>query len=329
MSRLTVKEAKQIDLVDYLASLGFQPDKVRGHDYFYRSPLRTEKTASFKVNRAKGIYYDHGTGQGGTILDFGMAYFGCDISTFLQKLYQDLSFHRQPLSPAVHPPVTQSAPTLQAGENKIEVVGVGALRSPALVDYVASRKIPLPIAAAYCQEVHFELAGKRFYALGFKNDQGGFELRNLYFKGSSAPKASTFLDRGENELAVFEGFFNFLSFLTMKEYAPQPASNYLVLNSLAFFEKNKPIMERHEGATLYLDRDEAGRRCADLVLQSGRQYRDGSDLYADCKDLNEWLVKHYLALEQGKISQELARKILHLSQEQSRQLKQGGPKHRP
>lgn len=56
MSKITIAVAKQLDLVDYLASLGFQPEKIRGQDYWYRSPLRQEKTASFKVNRAKRLW---------------------------------------------------------------------------------------------------------------------------------------------------------------------------------------------------------------------------------------------------------------------------------
>ena len=36
-------EANQIDLVDYLYSLGYQPEKIKNHDYWYLSPLREEK----------------------------------------------------------------------------------------------------------------------------------------------------------------------------------------------------------------------------------------------------------------------------------------------
>jgi len=43
MEKLTCRGAKQIDLVDYLASLGYQPQKVKNQDYWYLSPLRDEK----------------------------------------------------------------------------------------------------------------------------------------------------------------------------------------------------------------------------------------------------------------------------------------------
>jgi len=47
MEKLRCSGAKQIDLVDYLASLGHQPKKVKNQDYWYLSPLREEKTPSF------------------------------------------------------------------------------------------------------------------------------------------------------------------------------------------------------------------------------------------------------------------------------------------
>lgn len=54
-------DAKQLDLVDYLASLGHQPQKVRNQDHWYLSPLREEKNPSFKVDRRLNVWYDHGT----------------------------------------------------------------------------------------------------------------------------------------------------------------------------------------------------------------------------------------------------------------------------
>ena len=56
-------EANQIDMVDYLYSVGYLPQKINGNSYWYLSPLRSEKPASFKVNRAKNVWYDHGIGK--------------------------------------------------------------------------------------------------------------------------------------------------------------------------------------------------------------------------------------------------------------------------
>jgi hypothetical protein len=48
MEKLTCADAKRLDLVDYLASLGYQPQKVRNPDYLYLSPLREEKHPPLK-----------------------------------------------------------------------------------------------------------------------------------------------------------------------------------------------------------------------------------------------------------------------------------------
>ena len=112
-------EAKQIDLVDYLAALGYRPQKIRNHDYWYYSPLREEKTASFKVNRQRNLWYDHGIGKGGTLIDFGMLYFNCSVKEVLDRLSNDSNTLANSF---FHPPVTpvnlSPSKTLFAGEKK-------------------------------------------------------------------------------------------------------------------------------------------------------------------------------------------------------------------
>jgi len=51
-NRLTVSEAKEMDMVRFLSDLGHEPSKIRNNDYWYLSPLRDEKTPSFKVNES-------------------------------------------------------------------------------------------------------------------------------------------------------------------------------------------------------------------------------------------------------------------------------------
>ena len=94
---LTCEQAKEIDLIEYLASINHQPVKIRNNDYWYLSPFRNERTASFKVNRKANVWFDHGEGIGGTIIDFGMRYFSCSIPDFLEKLSATFPF-QQPVS---------------------------------------------------------------------------------------------------------------------------------------------------------------------------------------------------------------------------------------
>lgn len=47
----SLQQARQTDMVAYLEKLGYQREKISNNDYWYLSPLREEKQASFKVNR--------------------------------------------------------------------------------------------------------------------------------------------------------------------------------------------------------------------------------------------------------------------------------------
>src|SRR3954463_15840099 len=104
---ISISEARQMDIVEYLEKLGYQPEKIRNNDYWYLSPLRDEKTASFKVNRKLNAWYDHGIGRGGNIIDFGLLYHGCTVSELLPRLQQShghgFSFHPQSSSALAKP----------------------------------------------------------------------------------------------------------------------------------------------------------------------------------------------------------------------------------
>ena len=302
-------EAKKMDLVDYLATLGYRPQKIRNEDYWYYSPLREEKTPSFKVNRKLNVWFDHGTGKGGNLLDFGVLYHQCSVRELLFKLGQvhpqQFSFHQPSLSPS-----NKEQQKVGAGEKeKIQILRVQQLQSPFLLQYLNERKIPFEIANKYLKEVHFELYNKRHTALGFPNNSGGFELRNASFKGSCSPKDFTTVKEHEsysNIIAVFEGLFDFLSHQTLlkKEHPgsllhlPKEQSHFLILNSLSLFEKARTEMEKHTSIHLYLDRDTAGLKTTLQAIILGKQYHDKSHLYQNDKDLNEYLMSEGMEQKQ-------------------------------
>jgi DNA primase len=294
-NRLSVHEAKSFDLVAYLDNLGYQPTKVRGNDYWYLSPLRLEKTASFKVNRKLNVWYDHGIGKGGNLVDFGVLFHQCTVAELLQKMEGKsslgLSF-QSPLS------ALQSLP--ETSENRIRVTAARPVGSPSLWRYLRQRNIEPELAKKYLKEVSFELNGKSFTTLGFENNSGGFELRNNHFKGSSSPKDITLIDKKSEAISVFEGCFSFLSYLNLglkakpenEMYLPEGHTDFLVLNSLSFFEKSRSAMEAHSTIHLYLDRDTAGLKATQQALGWSEKYKDRSSLYSSHKDLNDFLNRN-------------------------------------
>ena len=293
---MNCEQANQIDLVDYLFSLGYQPQKISRNDHWYLSPLREEKEASFKVNRNKNVWYDHGLGKGGDLIQFAMYFFNCDVSEALQKIS---SFHPQKN-------LTNSSTKIllhrhqSLGVNRIDDTAETAIKITAvkqlitdffLCCYLKKRKINQSIANRYCSEVSLELNNKIYKAIGFKNAAGGYELRNEFFKGSSSPKYVSYFNwKNAKSITVFEGFFDFLSYQTIHQNQNQELTNFLVLNSLAFFERSLLLMEKHNKIHLYLDHDEAGRKCTRLAQKRSEKFHDESKLYKDYKDLNEWLM---------------------------------------
>jgi len=288
------KEAKQIDLVEYISSLGFKPAKIRGNDYWYLSPFREEKTASFKIDRKINCWYDHGMGKGGNLVDFGMIYFNCSSAEFLQRLNGKFFLHQ---------PVKVVSSKEIAGP-KLTVLGDFILSSPHLINYLAKRKIPYGIADKYCREVRYQMNDKVYYGIGFKTDSGSFEIRNPFLKSASSPKSITSIKNGCDEVAVFEGFFDFLSYKVLEGKNSWPKSDYIVLNSLSFFEKSRTVLENYNQVKLYLDNDKAGQNCSRLALSLSNKYKDESGLYKNHKDLNDWLVKYDLK-QQKKIGRKI------------------------
>jgi hypothetical protein len=291
-------EANQIDLVEYLYALGYQPEKIRNNDYWFLSPLRAETTASFKVNKLLNQWYDHGAGKGGNVVDFLLLYHHCPLHKILENLENQLSFH-QHKSPSQRP--------ANAGEKgRIKVMDVREINAPELAKYLSKRKIPLNIARTFCKEVDFILYNKKYTAVGFKNNSGGYELRNEYFKGSSSPKNVTIINNKSENLSVFEGMFSFLSFQTLRQHNSIALTNFLVLNSLSFFEKSRNVMEQHQQINLYLDRDNAGLKQLQNALNWSKKYIDRSQLYQHHKDLNDYLVHQG---QQQKHTQKIGRHL--------------------
>jgi hypothetical protein len=283
MCVMTIEKAKDIDMVDYLASLGHHPTKITPPHYWYISPLHDERTPSFKVNRHLNKWYDFADGKGGNLVDFGILYHQCSISELLQKLS----------GPAItlekHPAQTQQQ--LDTVQKPIEILSTHLISSYPLTRYLWSRRINENIANKYCQEVRYKRGDKIYYAIGFKNDRGGFELRNEKFKGGSSPKDVTTMGNGAKDLAVFEGFFDFLSYQTLNYKQGMTDHNFLILNSAAFFERSLPFMQTHGQVHLFLDTDKTGEKCTLQALDLDKdKFTDERGLYRQYKDLNDWLM---------------------------------------
>ena len=282
MERTEIDAMRQIPLADFLARLGHEPVRRSGNELWYRAPYRSERTPSFRVNVAKQLWYDFGLGKGGDIFTLAGEFVGS--SNFMEQVKFIAETARVPFA-AMEKPQFLPKPSESVFEG---VEAVPLLRSP-LTDYLAERGIPYGIASRYCCRLNYGVRGKRYFAVGFPNVAGGFEIRSRFFKGCVPPKDVSSV-KTENTTAdvcsVFEGFMDFLSAATLG----LGTGDCLVLNSVSNVEKAMKHLDAYGRINCFLDRDEAGRRTLDVLgKRYGGRVCDRSALYDGCKDLNEYM----------------------------------------
>ena len=293
---MTYKEANNISIKDYLNSLGIQPVTEKGSYGMYRSPLREDNTPSFKVDYNANLWCDYGTGEGGTLIDLVMKQNGCNAYGAICRLEQgdtnSFSFHGKDLP---------ERDTKRQAASPIEIRRIQPLQNPALMRYLLERGISPGTAAPYVQEMYYRIGGKPYFALAFRNDSGGYELRNPRFKGSTSKDITHIRQKGEQRdtCFVFEGFMDYLSFLTLRlencpKYPELDRQDYMVLNSVANISKALYPLGSYERIHCFFDNDRAGMEALQQIrVEYGRDLyiRDASQTYSGCKDLNEYLQK--------------------------------------
>lgn len=201
-------------------------------------------------------------------------------------------------------------------EPSFQQLEIVPLSSSALLAYLQERGINPALAKRECREARFTHNGRRYFAIAFPNISGGYEIRNRYFKGCIAPKEISHIRQsGEqrNTCYVFEGFMDYLSFLTLRlESCPQypdfDRQDYMVLNSVTNVSKALYPLGSYERIHCFLDNDRAGMEALQQIRKeydSTRHIRDASQIYCGCKDLNEYLQKR---MTDGKEQMQSVRK---------------------
>ena len=193
-----IPHSNRISIRDFLARRGIQPKYERSGYGMYLSPLREERTPSFKVDYVRNLWYDFGLGEGGTLLTLVMRLERCDRYAAIRILSNGeiRQAGSTSLSSGIYerPAVGGPSPVVRpATVPALRVLSDAPLRHPALVGYLVSRGIVPSVAAAFCREVRYEVNGRAFFAVGFRNDAEGWELRSERFKGGSSPKYITTL----------------------------------------------------------------------------------------------------------------------------------------
>jgi mobilizable transposon, excision family protein len=298
---MNIQNIKKIKLQDFLANLGYTPIKQQGNKLWYLSPFRQESHASFKVNAERNQWYDFGIGKGGNIIDLAeLLYKSSDVSYLIHQIEHNV-LNMVYASPEVVKPKQSSA--------TFENLQVLPLSHLALIRYLQDRCIDIEVAKSVCKEVHYEVNNKRYFAIGFPNCGGGYELRNPFFKGCIAPKdiSHFYADEPKKTCFLFEGFIDFLSFMTLKRREnPQNTGlrqqDYLILNSVTNIHKTIERLSHYDSVQCFLDNDDAGRNAyLQLSKDLGPSVVYASTLYNGFKDLNDYLCAEFKHSEKAEI----------------------------
>ncbi|GAA4457899.1 hypothetical protein GCM10023092_25340 [Rurimicrobium arvi] len=165
------------------------------------------------------------------------------------------------------------------------------------------------MAAKYLKQVYLSDADKpdrKMNGFAFKNDKGGYEISipnphtGKSFKTSTTPKWFTSIPgKDESVVCVFEGFWDFLTWMEMEKVITPPNTAY-VLNSVSFagqFAQEVLARVSHpKTLKLYMDNDNAGRMAAVQIAEA----LDGSGItigtmeqrYSDYRDLSDlWMSR--------------------------------------
>ena len=288
---------KAIPIADYLHACGIEPAKRYNGYALYHVPYREDSNASLKVDFRQNLWHDYGTSQGGSIIDLVMRMRGCSAYEAMAHLAEGKATTLAPSSFHRETTITTSNST-----STRHILSISEELPLHLQSYLREvRRIDLAMASPYLRHVRYEVGGREYSAIGFVNRAGGYELRDdKTFKGTIAPKDISVVagETNNSPLCIFEGFMDFLSYLTMK--GKESISPSIVLNSvsnlpraIAYLCENGILSVR-----AFFDNDEAGRQALQGIQSSGIKVEDMSQYYARYKDLNEYHIAQRTELKQ-------------------------------
>ena len=278
------QEIKQVPIVDFLHVLGIEPARHKASGLWYHAPYRNDHNPSLRVAADRNVWYDYGIGRGGDIFNLAVEFINSNDFVAQAK------FISETLGGSFPKPFFCEQRKAVKKDNPFTDIVEKPLGHPALRQYLRERGISVDVASRFCCEVEYRHNGKQFFAIGFKNNSRGYEIRNRFFKGCMSPKDITLVSRKSKVCHLYEGFMDFLSAVML---GIGRGEDHLVLNSVANVPKVHRLLKDYRQVYCHLDNDEAGEKaCAELQRRYGDKVADHSHLYTGYKDLNEYLVSH-------------------------------------
>jgi hypothetical protein len=284
-----LQEAKSVSLLGLIAELGYKMTST-GSYWIMLSPFRSEGKGSFDIDKRKpNKWVDRGSGKHGDVIDFVQELFHYSQKEAIDFLLKDKQSKYNVSLPEYE--------AIKDTRKSIDILGINKITDPSLIDYIASRHISLEIAEKWLSQLTICFPrGKRpeqnHIVWGWKNDSGGYEMRNRWKKISNSPKNITTI-KGQSptidKVLIFEGspdFFSYLTFFTLE----RPMCNSIVLNTISFLSSILPMIEDKK-VEYWGQNDKAGDRAWKIIKKNCALSCDKRFVFEGYKDFNEFLIQ--------------------------------------
>ncbi len=314
MDDTLLTKVKGVSLPRILADMGIQPayrytpDSAKGK-FLYHAPYRKDNHPSFSVfisrDGTRWLWKDHSTGESGNSLDLllKMRWFADwrEAAQYIAKTYCGVITQ----DPSVNLLQRQIVPPPAIRDESVgRILALYPLSGSPAVTYVTQvRKIPLDVASRYLQyAVYTYDARKNYSGIAWPTLRGGWSIRwakdlgkgrGKSFVGPAGISLFHSTKRESDSCDIFEGVFDFLSFLVMR--GPS-FSDTIVLNSTENVVEVMPLLHKYAAISCFFDNDAAGKKATnDILLAMGDKATDCSWRYAGFKDYNDYLIHSILS----------------------------------
>lgn len=262
---------EQVSLCGLLSRLGHSPAKSSGNEQLYQNVLRSSETRpTLAVNSQLGVWFDRQTKKGGDIIDFGRAYWnGLSSAEVMERISGLCS-----ASAAISTAPVDDHPRRKRRAIKIPYYHVDQILplggNPEIMTYLKTQGI-WEISIGLLKEVYYYVIDEKrrrkdFFAAGWKNENGGWEVRSRNYSGCLGPKGMTFIRGDENSLVLFEEFTDYLSW--KYQYRASNAS-ILVLNAPEFVQAATKRATRFKDVAVFFGKNQhLGDELLDVVAKA-------------------------------------------------------------
>lgn len=276
---MNCEQANKISIKKVLNSFSLFPSKESSIKAFYYAIDRKENTPSLHVDFRRNTAYDYGTGKIYDVVSIVQTINQCSVSEALHYLSQ--CNHSFPTKESI------AYKKEKKSERSYSSPEVKAISHPDLIRYLKSRKLKNYIK--HLKEIHYTIAGRPYYGIAFKNDSKGYEVRNKYRGLCLGKKDVTTVRNNCKVVRIFEGFLDYLSFLSISELLESKPSDYIILNSVAMADRIESSIKEYKKIELYLDNDTAGNNATEKIKSQHFNVSDNRLLYSNHKDLNDFI----------------------------------------